>query len=234
MKTIGLIGGMSWESTLLYYKLLNLGVKERLGGLHSAKILLNSLDFAPIAKMQNEGRWDEASVILTQAALALEHAGADVILLCTNTMHKVVPFVTPYLKTPLLHIAEATANALKSNRVQKALLLGTKFTMQEPFYKEILHFHQIETVIPNEDEIQKINRIIFDELCIGKIETSSRDYFLSLIEKYKAIHSDLDAVILGCTEIGLLLKQESTLLPIFDTTIVHVNEALNWALNEKV
>jgi aspartate racemase len=232
MKTIGLIGGMSWESTLLYYKLLNLGVKERLGGLHSAKIILNSVDFAPIAQMQNEGRWEDASRVLTQAALSLEKAGADVILLCTNTMHKIVPTMLPSLKTPFLHIAKATSKALKAHHAKKVLLLGTKFTMQEPFYQEILREHGIETLIPDEAERQAINRIIFEELCVGKIETPSHDYFVTLIEKYQTAHPDLDAVILGCTEIGLLIKQESTNLPIFDTTIVHVNEALKWALSQ--
>jgi len=230
MKTIGLIGGMSWESTLLYYKLLNEGVKERLGGLHSAQIILHSVDFAPIARMQNEGRWDEASITLTQAALSLEHAGADVILLCTNTMHKMAPFITPYLKTPFLHIAEATANTLKKNRVKKALLFGTKFTMQESFYKDILHFHGIDVLIPNEEEIQTINQIIFSELCVGKIETPSLNFFVTLIQNYQKEHTDLDAVILGCTEIGLLLHQKDSMLPLFNTTTIHVDEALEYAL----
>lgn len=230
MKTIGLIGGMSWESTLSYYKLLNEGVKERLGGLHSAKIILHSLDFAPIAQMQNEGKWDDASLVIIEAAQSLERAGADFILLCTNTMHKIVPFVTPYLKIPILHIAEATAHSLNKNHVKKALLLGTKFTMQESFYKEILHFHKIDVIVPNEQEIQTINHIIFNELCVGKIETASHDFLVQLIEHYQHNDPALDGVILGCTEIGLILKPESTNLPLFDTTILHVNEAIERAL----
>lgn len=232
MKTIGLIGGMSWESTITYYKLLNEKANQRLGGLHSATILVHSLDFAPIAKMQYEGRWDEASVALTQAALSLEHTGAELILLCTNTMHKVLPFISPYLKTPLLHIAEAAAIALKKSNVKNVLLFGTKFTMQEPFYKEILSFHDIKVMLPNLEEIEAINRIIYDELCVGKIVTSSREYFLQLIEKYKNAHPELDGVVLGCTEIGMLLEPGCAALPLFDTTVIHVEEALNMALKD--
>jgi len=230
MKTIGLIGGMSWESTLSYYRLLNIGVKERLGGLHSAKIILHSLDFAPIAQMQNDGKWDEASLLITAAAQSLEKAGADFIILCSNTMHKVVPFVTPYLKIPILHISEATAKTLNTNHVKKALLLGSKFTMQESFYKDILNFHGIKVIIPNEEEIQSINQIIFHELCVGKIETTSHDFFIHLIETYKHNDPEIDAAILGSNELGLLLRQESTLVPIFDATLLHVKDAIEQAI----
>jgi len=230
MKTIGLIGGMSWESTLSYYRLLNIGVKERLGGLHSAKIILHSLDFAPIAQMQNDGKWDEASLLITAAAQSLEKAGADFIILCSNTMHKVVPFVTPYLKIPILHISEATAKTLNTNHVKKALLLGSKFTMQESFYKEVLQAHHIDVITPHLKDMETINQIIFQELCVGKIETASRDLFLNIIHKLQRSNPRVDAVILGCTEIGLLIDQKSSHLPLFDTTILHVNEALNRAL----
>jgi aspartate racemase len=230
MKTIGLIGGMSWKSTLSYYKLLNEGVKARLGGLHSAKIILHSVDFAPIARLQSEGNWEEAAVIIKEAALSLELAGVDFILLCTNTMHKVLPLVTPHIKVPFLHIAEATANALNAHGAHKAILLGTKFTMQESFYKDILNTHLIDVVVPDEKTIETINQIIFQELCVGKIETASKEIFLKIIDDLKRHHPSIDAVILGCTEIGLLLDQQSSKIPLFDTTILHVNEALNHAI----
>lgn len=229
MKTIGLIGGMSWESTLSYYKLLNEGVKNRLGGLHSAKIILHSVDFAPIAKLQNEGNWEEAGEIITDAALSLERAGVDFILLCTNTMHKVVPHVTQNCKTPFLHIAEATAKALCSHQLKKTILLGTKFTMQESFYKNILEAHEINVVIPNLQEIQDINQIIFEELCVGKIETSSQKRFLEIINRLHISDKSIDSVIFGCTEIGLLINQKSVKLPIFDTMCLHVEAALKLA-----
>ena len=227
MKTIGLIGGMSWESTLSYYKLLNEGVKASLGGLHSAKIILHSVDFAPIAKLQTEGKWEESALILQEAALSLERAGVDFILLCTNTMHKVLPLITPNIKVPFLHIAEATAKALNAHGAHKAILLGTKFTMQESFYKEILNAHHIDVVIPDQKSIETINQIIFQELCVGKIETTSKKIFLKIIDDLTCHNPSIDAVILGCTEIGLLLDQQSSKLPLFDTTILHVNEALN-------
>lgn len=230
MKTIGLIGGMSWESTLCYYKLLNEGVKARLGGLHSAKIILHSVDFAPIARLQNENKWEEAASIIQEAALSLERAGVDFILLCTNTMHKILPLVTPHVKTPFLHIAEATANALNVYGLHKAILLGTKFTLQESFYKEVLNTHHIDVIVPNLKSIEMINQIIFHELCVGKIETASKEIFLKIIDDLKSQDDRIDAVILGCTEIGLLLDQQSSELPLFDTTILHVNEALNHIL----
>lgn len=230
MKTIGLIGGMSWESTLSYYKLLNEGVKKRLGGLHSAKIILHSVDFAPIEKLQNEDKWDEAGEILALAATSLERAGADFILLCTNTMHKVAPRITQNCKIPLLHIAEVTAKALHSEHCKKAILLGTKFTMQEFFYKDILHGHGIEVVIPDPKAIQEINQIIFEELCVGKIETSSKKCFIGIIEQLRKSDKNIDSVIFGCTEIGLLVNQKSVKIPIFDTTNIHVEAALTLAI----
>lgn len=229
MKTIGLIGGMSWESTLSYYKLLNEGVKSKLGGLHSAKIILHSVDFAPIARFQSEGKWEEAALIIQEAALSLERAGVDFILLCTNTMHKIVPLITPHVQTPFLHIAEATANALNAKGAHHAILLGTKFTMQESFYKEVLQAQHIDVITPHLKDMETINQIIFQELCVGKIETASRDLFLNIIHELQRSNPRVDAVILGCTEIGLLIDQKSSHLPLFDTTILHVNEALNRA-----
>lgn len=230
MKTIGLIGGMSWESTLSYYTLLNEGVKVKLGGLHSAKIILHSVDFAPIAHFQSEGKWEEAAHIIQEAALSLERAGVDFILLCTNTMHKILPLITPQIKTPFLHIAEATANALLAQGMRNVILLGTRFTMQEHFYSDILHAHGISVVTPDAPSIEKINRIIYEELCVGKIETASKEVFLEIIQRLKTNDPSIDAVILGCTEIGLLLDQKSSSLALFDTTILHVNEALKCAL----
>lgn len=231
MKTIGLIGGMSWESTLSYYKLLNEGVKAKLGGLHSAKVILYSVDFAPIARFQSEGKWEEAAQVIQEAALSLERAGADFILLCTNTMHKILPLITPHVKTPFLHIAEATAQALLVQGARKVILLGTKFTMEQRFYSDILHTYGIGVVTPDAFSIEKINRIIYEELCVGKIETASKGIFLDIIHKLKANDPSIDAVILGCTEIGLLLDQESSSLALFDTTVLHVNEALKRAFS---
>lgn len=231
MKTIGLIGGMSWESTRSYYSLLNEGVRQKLGGLHSAKIILHSIDFAPIAQLQNENKWNEAGEIITHAALSLERAGVDFILLCTNTMHKVLPQVQQICKTPFLHIADATAKTLNMNNVSHPILLGTKFTMQESFYKDILRTHDITVVCPNSTDMQHINQIIFDELCVGRIETSSKKLFIEIINSLTKADSSIDSVILGCTEIGLLLNKESSKLPIFDTTCLHAEEALNLALN---
>lgn len=231
MKTIGLIGGMSWESTLSYYKLLNEGIKAKLGGLHSAKIILYSVDFAPIAHLQNEGKWEEAALIIQEAALSLERAGADFILLCTNTMHKILPLVT--VNIPFLHIAKATANTLNAHGIHKAVLLGTRFTMKESFYKEVLNAHHIDVVVPSEKSIEMINHIIFNELCIGKIETASKRVFLEIIDDLKKNDKSIDAVILGCTEIGLLLDQGSSNIALFDTTVLHVDEAIRQALKKE-
>ncbi|MDD3342624.1 MAG: aspartate/glutamate racemase family protein [Sulfurospirillaceae bacterium] len=232
MKTIGLIGGMSWESTLSYYKLLNEGVKARLGGLHSAKIILFSVDFAPIAQFQNEGKWEEAGEILAQAAQSLEKAGAEIILLCTNTMHKVAPQIVKNCTVPFLHIAEATASALLKNHSTHTLLLGTKFTMQERFYKDILAKHGITTYVPNQNDTDCINRIIFNELCLGIINDEAKQILLKIINTIKMNTPVIDSVILGCTEIGLLLVQNDLQLTVFDTTILHVNEALHRAISE--
>ena len=231
MKTIGLIGGMSWESTLSYYKLLNEGVKEIRGGLHSAQIILYSVDFAPIEKLQNEGKWEEAGEILSSAAQALERAGVDIILLCTNTMHKVAPQIIKHCNVPFLHIAEATANALLKCDARDAILLGTKFTMQESFYKDVLATHGITTYVPNQNDTDSINRIIFQELCLGIIKEASKKAFLDIIQKLKNDNPSIDSVILGCTEIGLLLQQNDSALPLFDTTVLHVNEAISSALS---
>jgi len=230
MKTIGLIGGMSWESTQSYYRLLNIGVKEHLGGLHSAKIILYSVDFAPIEAMQRDGKWNEAGKVLEDAALSLERAGADLLLLCTNTMHKVAPIITSSLKIPFIHIANATAHALQKADKHHAILLGTQFTMQEAFYTSILEQEGIRITIPDTTSIETINRIIFDELCLGICEKSSKDVFLNIIHQLYNDDKTIDSVILGCTEIGLLLEEKDSFLPLFDTTLLHVNAALYHAL----
>ncbi len=227
MKTIGLIGGMSWESTQSYYRLLNLGVKEHLGGLHSAKIILYSVDFAPIEAMQRDGKWDAAGKVLEDAALSLEKAGAEILLLCTNTMHKVAPIITRNLSIPFLHIAKATATALHIRKKHHAILLGTSFTMQENFYTSILEQEGIRVTIPDTHAIEIINRIIFDELCLGTCHEASKSTFLDIIHTLYHNDTTIDSVILGCTEIGLLIQQEDSFLPFFDTTILHVKATLD-------
>lgn len=228
MKTIGLIGGMSWESTISYYSIINECIKEKLGGLHSAKIILYSVEFDEIEKCQSSGQWDKSGEILGDAARKLEASGADVVLICTNTMHKVFDQVQKMVKVPLLHIAEATASELKKTGVKKTALLGTRYTMKEDFYKSKLVERGLEVVIPNEDDMSFINHVIFDELCLGKIYEDSQKEFCRIISDFKK--NGAEAVILGCTEIGLLVKQEMSVLPVFDTTVIHATKAAEIAL----
>lgn len=228
MKTIGLIGGMSWESTTLYYEIINKVVSEKLGGLHSAKIILYSVDFAEIAELQRKGQWSKSAEILAEMAMKLERAGADFILISTNTMHKVVDQVQEKINTPILHIAEATAKELKENKIGKVLLLGTKYTMTEDFYKGKLEAEGIDVVVPNEEDIEIVNEIIFSELCLGKINEKSREKYINIINSSKK--KGVQGVILGCTEIGLLIKQKDLELPVFDTTIIHCQQAANYAI----
>jgi len=228
MKTIGLIGGMSWESTVTYYQLINETVKQRLGGLHSAKILLYSVDFAEIEEHQAKGQWDESAEVLAKAAENLKKAGADFLLICTNTMHKVAPQVADRVSIPLIHIAEATAEALKANGITKVGLLGTKYTMTQDFYKQKLIDAGIDVVIPDSDGVEIVNHVIYDELCLGIVKDESRQQYLSIIEDLRA--RGAQGVILGCTEIGLLIRQEDTSLPVFDTTKIHAEQAARFAL----
>ena len=228
MKTIGLIGGMSWESTVTYYQLINEYVKEKLGGLHSAKILLYSVEFAEIEACQASGDWDKSARILTDAALALEGAGADFILICTNTMHKIAPQMQRELHIPVVHIAEATAEALRAGGVTRAALLGTKYTMQQDFYKDKLAAAGIEVLIPEGKDIDIVNSIIFDELCVGDIRESSRREMVRITAALAA--RGAQAVILGCTEIGLLVRQQDTPVPVYDTTVIHARKAAQLAL----
>ncbi len=223
MKTIGLIGGMSWESTVHYYQIINEYIKKSLGGLHSAKIILYSVEFDEIERCQSENRWDDAAAILGDAAKSLERAGADFILICTNTMHKEYPRIQSAVNIPVIHIAQATSDALKNAGIKKVGLLGTKYTMLEDFYKGILRDNGFEVEIPDEKDIEELNRIIFEELCVGIIKDESRDYFRKAIISLK--DKGCEGVILGCTEIGMLINAENSALPVFDTTIIHAEKA---------
>lgn len=229
MKTIGLIGGMSWESTVTYYQAINEYVRETLGGLHSAKLLMYSVDFAEIERCQSAGEWEKSGEILADAAKRLESAGADFILICTNTMHKVAPQVQRSLDIPILHIADATADALLKSGIRKTALLGTKYTMTQDFYKERLTEHGIDVVVPNVQEIEEVNRVIYEELCLGIISEDSRTKLKNIIARLKE-EDGAQAVILGCTEIGLLIRAEDSALPAFDTTLIHARAAVQKAL----
>ncbi len=228
MKTIGLIGGMSWESTVTYYQIINEEIKKRLGGLHSAKIILYSVDFAEIEKCQSAGDWDKSAQILTDAAKKMQLAGADFIVICTNTMHKIVPQMQKEISIPILHIADATAQELKKAGIKKVGLLGTKYTMEQEFYKERLIKQGIEVIIPDAKDIEVVNRIIFNELCLGIINDESRKKYKDIIKSLKA--KKAQGVILGCTEIGLLIQQKDSVLPAFDTTLIHGKYAAEYAL----
>ena len=231
MKTIGLIGGMSWESTVTYYQLINETVKKELGGLHSAKILLYSVDFAEIEEYQARGEWDKSAQVLSQVAVNLEKAGADFIVICTNTMHKVVPQIQEKISIPVLHIAEATAAALKEKNITKVGLLGTKYTMTQDFYKVKLIQAGIQVVIPDEAGVELVNRVIYEELCLGVIREESKKKFVEIIDQLGK--KGAQGVILGCTEIGLLVQQADTDLPVFDTTWIHGIKAALYAVGEE-
>lgn len=230
MKTIGMIGGMSWESTVTYYEIVNEVMKERLGGLSSAKVLLYSVNFEEIEKRQSSGQWDECAEILGEAAQNLEKAGADFIIICTNTMHKVAPQMQKMINIPIVHIAEATADELKKKGIQKVALLGTKYTMTQDFYRGKLIEAGLEVIVPEEDGIAIINDVIFNELCLGVQKPESKAAFLKEIEKLGA--RGAEGVILGCTEIGMLIKQNDVEMPVFDTTVIHATKAAELALGE--
>ena len=230
MKTIGLLGGMSWESTIPYYRLINEGVKQRLGGLHSASLLLHSVDFHEIEACQSSGEWDKAGEILAQAALGLERAGAEGILLCTNTMHKVASHIEARCSLPFLHIADATGRAITASGLRRVALLGTRYTMEQDFYRGRLQTEfGISTLIPEADDRQKINQIIFDELCLGEFSEASRDYYLGVIDQLAK--QGAQGVIFGCTEIGLLVPTELSPLPVFDTAAIHAQDAVAFMLS---
>ena len=228
MKTIGLIGGMSWESTVTYYEVVNEVVKEKLGGLNSAKVLLYSVNFEEIEKRQVSGDWDECAEILGTAAQNLEKAGADFIIICTNTMHKVAPQMQEMIHIPIVHIAEATADELKKKGIKKVALLGTKYTMTQDFYRGKLVEAGLEVLIPDEAGVAMINDVIFNELCLGVLKEESKAAFVKEIEKLAS--QGAEGVILGCTEIGLLIKQEDVEISVFDTTLIHATKAAEMAL----
>lgn len=223
MKIIGLIGGMSWESTVTYYRLINEYVKNKLGGLHSAKILLYSVDFAEIEECQASGDWDKSAAILGTAALNLQKAGADFIIICTNTMHKVAPEISAAIDIPVIHIADAVADALLAANITKAALLGTKYTMLQDFYRERLEKRGISVLVPNGGDIEIVNRVIYDELCRGIVSPSSREEYVRIISEMK--QQGAQGVILGCTEIGMLINEQCSPLPVFDTTVIHAKKA---------
>ena len=230
MKTIGLIGGMSWESSLEYYRILNEKVKEKLGSLHSAKCILFSVDFNEIAELQHKDKWDELTKIMIDAAQSVEKAGADMVLICTNTMHKMAEDVQKSINIPLLHIVDATAEAIKKQNLKKVALLGTKFTMKQDFYKgRLKEKHNIDVVIPEENEMELVHKIIYNELCFGDIKTSSKKEYVKIIENL--IKQGAEGVILGCTEIPLLIKQNDVSIPVFDTTTIHAESAVINAIN---
>jgi aspartate racemase len=228
MKTIGMIGGMSWESSQIYYQGANQLVRARLGGLHSAKIILYSVDFAEIADLQSAGLWQQAGDRMAQAAVTLESAGADFIVLCSNTMHKLTPAIEAKIHIPLLHIADATAMAIKAAGLRKVALLGTQFTMEQDFYRGRLQdVHQLEVVIPEADRRRQIHHIIYQELCVGIVSDSSRQIYQSIIAELQ--QQGAEGVILGCTEIGLLIQPCHVGIPVFDTTELHIRSAVQAA-----
>jgi len=229
-KTIGLLGGMSWESTAIYYRELNEGIKAKLGGLHSARICMVSVDFEEIEKLQQIEDWNGTAVILSEAAIAIEKGGADFLLICTNTMHKVAPQIEANISIPILHIADATAQRLRKAGIKKVGLLGTRFTMEQDFYKgRLVEKYGIDVIVPNEPEREDVHSVIYNELCLGSIDQNSRERYLKIIAQLAA--NGAEAVILGCTEIALLVKQNHTATPLYDTTAIHAEQAVLEALS---
>ncbi len=228
MQTIGLLGGMSWESTELYYRWINELVKEKLGGLHSAKIVLVSVDFQEIETLQHDGRWDEAGAALAQAAQQIEAAGADFLLICTNTMHKVAPQITAAINIPILHLADATAVRIQQKGLKKVGLLGTNFTMEQDFYRGRLEQHGLEVIVPPAADRAIVHGVIYNELCRGRVDDASRQEFLRIIGDLHA--QGAEGIIEGCTEIVMLVQQPHTAVPLFDTTAIHAETAVNRAL----
>ncbi|WCF10954.1 aspartate/glutamate racemase family protein [Paenibacillus thiaminolyticus] len=228
MKTIGLIGGMSWESTVEYYRIINEEVKNRLGGLHSAKCLIFSIDFEEIERYQAEEKWEQAGTLLGEVAHSLEIAGADFIVICTNTMHKVLEHIEEKIDIPILHIADATANQIHNSNIGTIGLLGTKYTMEQEFYKSRLESNGIKVLIPDPAEREMVHKVIYEELCVGNIRQSSREYYKQVIKRL--VEDGAEGIVLGCTEIGLLVKAEDSEVPLFDTTVIHAVESVNIAL----
>jgi len=231
MKTIGMLGGMSWESTASYYKIINTAIKAELGGLASAKICLYSVNFAEIEVLQQLGKWAETAVILSQAAKSIEAGGADFLIICTNTMHKVVPEIEAEISLPILHIADATAEKLLADGIATVGLLGTRFTMEQDFYKQrLVENHGIKVITPDANDRTTIHNVIYDELCCGIINNDSRQQYLDIITR---LHQQgAEAIILGCTEISMLIQPEHTNVPLYDTTQIHALQAVKMALQD--
>ena len=229
MKTIGLIGGMSWESTATYYQLINQGIKESLGGLHSAKLILVSLDFAEVEALQSIGDWQSAAQLLIRASHALEAAGADAVMICTNTMHKVSQEIETHISIPLLHIADATAAALIQDSVHKVGLLGTAFTMEQTFYSSRIQAHGIDVVTPNDDDRVLVHKVIYQELCLGHVIDASKQAYIDVIDSLA--DCGVEAIVLACTEIGLLVQQADTRVALYDTTEIHAQAAVKFMLS---
>ena len=229
MKTIGLLGGMSWESTALYYQWINELVKEQLGGLHSAKIAMVSVDFQEIEELQHKKKWEESGEILSKAAQSVEAAGADFLVICTNTMHKVAPQIEETIRIPLLHIADATAEEIKKRRMKTVGLLGTKFTMEQEFYAgRLQERHGLKLLIPSQEDREIVHRVIYEELVLGKVKEKSRAEYLRIMNKLR--EEGAEGVIEGCTEIVMLVEQRHTEIPLFDTTAIHARKAVEKAL----
>ena len=230
MKTIGLLGGMSWESTVEYYRLINEGIKSKLSGLHSAQIAMYSVDFEPIEQLQKSGEWESSGEILADAAKKIESAGADFLLICTNTMHKVAQQIEAAIQIPLIHIADATAEELIKNNMQSVGLLGTVFTMEQDFYKGRLQDKfGLNVVIPEKADREIVHKVIYQELCLGNVQTDSRNEYLRIIKDLS--EQGAQAVILGCTEIGILVKQSDTEIKLLDTTAIHAQKAVEMAIS---
>ena len=233
MQTIGLIGGMSWESSLEYYRVINQRVKERLGGLHSAKVILYSVDFAEIEELQRLEQWDEAGKIMANAAISLEKAGADVLLIATNTMHKLANFITEVTNLPLLHIADATAKQIQQDKIHQVALLGTKFTMEQDFYKgRLVELFGLKVIVPDESEREFIHKVIYNELCQGIILDSSKAKYLEIIAKLE--RDGADGIILGCTEIELLIQADDCAVKLYPTAKIHAEAAVDYALGLEI
>lgn len=229
LKTLGLIGGMSWESTVPYYRQINESVKARLGGLHSARIILYSVDFAEMEQLQASGQWQAAGALLADVAQKLEGAGADALVLCTNTMHKVADAISAAVGIPLLHIADPTALAIRQAGFTRVGLLGTKFTMEQDFYRQRLEQHGLTVLTPALADRDLVHQVIYQELCLGQINDASRQAYLRVIADLGA--RGAQAIILGCTEIAMLVQPENCSLPVFDTTVLHARSAAHWALS---
>ena len=231
MKTIGLIGGLSWESSIEYYRIINEAVKDRLGGLHSAKCILHSVDFAEVEPLQHEGLWDEAAKHMVYAARSVETGGADFLVLCTNTMHKTAGEIEKQTSIPLLHIADATARTVRDHGLTTVGLLGTRFTMEDDFYKgRLVDKHSLAVIVPNDTQRRTVHQVIYDELCLGVTHQASRQKYVEIMDDL--VSQGAEAMILGCTEIGLLVQSDDCQVPVFDTARIHAEAAVDLALAE--